>query len=147
MSCWRNSYYSWNYYKNKKQELNVNFVPKNNKESEIKQIKNETSINDIKNIITNNKSNINKKEKLCENKINLTKTEEKETVRDENNLVVTKERQEEFIKINVSATEQETEGFTEMDLAETEEKIMLEDINNDDDWQMIDISSNSSNCL
>ncbi|WP_425381026.1 hypothetical protein [Spiroplasma endosymbiont of Polydrusus pterygomalis] len=141
------SYYSWNYYKNKKQELNANFVPKNNKESKIKQIKSETSINDIKNIITNNKSNINKKEKLCEDKINLAKTEE-ETVWDENNLVVAKERQEEIIKINVSVIEQEIEGFTEMDLDEAEEEIMLDDINNDDDnWEMLSISSNSSNCL
>ncbi len=142
------SYYSWNYYKNKKGQY------MDNKESKIKQIKRETSINDIKNIITNNKSNINKKEKLCENKINVTKTEEKETVwyeinlaeTDENNLAETKEKQEEIIKINVSVTEQEIEGFTNINIIETEEEIMLDD-NNDDDWKMINTSSNLSNCL
>lgn len=115
------SYYSWNYYKNKKGQY------MDNKESEIKR---ETSINDIKNIITNNKSNINKKKKLCEDKINLAKIEEKKTVQN---------------KINVAKTEEKETVWYEINLAKAEEEI-IEDIN-DNDWEMIDTPANSSNCL
>lgn len=104
------AYYSWN----KKQELNVNFVQKNNNEDEIKQTRNETSTHDIKNITTNNKSNTNEKETIEIEKLQKEENEDKK-------------------------------DYDMLD--DINDAFKKENINNDDDWEIIDMLSNSSNYL